>query len=38
MLADGTPMPAPSSLEAVIEDLHNRDAVGFLVEAPIPVA
>ncbi len=34
MLEDGAAMPAPSSLEAVMEGPDNRDAVGFLVEVP----
>jgi predicted RNase H-like HicB family nuclease len=38
MLEDGAAMPAPSSLETVMEDPHNRDAVGFLVDVPTQAA
>jgi len=31
---DGEPLPEPSSLEAIMRDRENRDAVAFLVSAP----
>ena len=34
MLADGEEIPAPSMLDAVLEDEHNRDAVPSLVTVP----
>ncbi|MFT8655948.1 MAG: type II toxin-antitoxin system HicB family antitoxin [Acetobacter papayae] len=34
MREDGEAIPAPSSLEDVMADPENRDAVAFLVEAP----
>ena len=34
MIEDKEPIPAASSLEAVMTDPHNRDAVAFLVDAP----
>ncbi len=33
MLTDRTPLPEPSSLDAVMRDVANRDAVPFLVDA-----
>jgi predicted RNase H-like HicB family nuclease len=35
---DHEPIPAPRSLEAVMSDPANRDAVAFLVDAPIQLA
>ena len=35
MAEDKEPIPAPSLLEAVMDDPHNRDAVAFLVDAPV---
>jgi predicted RNase H-like HicB family nuclease len=32
--ADGDPIPEPSSLEVIMRDRENRDAVAILVEAP----
>ena len=32
MREDGEPIPEPSSLDAIMNDLENRDAVAFLVE------
>ncbi|MCA3280539.1 MAG: type II toxin-antitoxin system HicB family antitoxin [Roseomonas sp.] len=34
MIDDGEAMPEPSSLEAVMAERENRDAVAFLVPAP----
>jgi predicted RNase H-like HicB family nuclease len=34
MLADGEEIPAPSSLDAILEDEHNRGAVPSLVNVP----
>jgi predicted RNase H-like HicB family nuclease/uncharacterized protein (DUF1778 family) len=34
MTEDGEPIPEPSSLEAVMADRENRDAVAILVKAP----
>jgi predicted RNase H-like HicB family nuclease len=34
MLADGEDLPAPSTLDAVLEDEHNRDTVPSLVTVP----
>ena len=34
MLADGEELPAPSTLDAILEDEHNRKAVPSLVNAP----
>ena len=34
MIEDGESMPEPSSLEAVMAERENRDAVAFLVPAP----
>ena len=34
MVEDGELVPDPSSLEAVMDDPHNRDAVAILVDAP----
>lgn len=34
MIEDGEPLPAPSSLEQIMKDMHHRDAVGFLVDVP----
>ena len=34
MAEDGEPIPEPSSLEAVMADRENRDAVAILVDAP----
>lgn len=34
MAEDGEPIPEPSSLEAVMADRENRDAVAILVKAP----
>lgn len=36
MFEDGDPIPAPSSLEAVLADDRNRDAIGFLVDVAPP--
>lgn len=32
---DGEAIPAPSSLDAIMQDACNRDAVAFLVPAPV---
>jgi predicted RNase H-like HicB family nuclease len=34
MIEDGEAVPAPSSLEAVMEEMENRDAVAVLIPAP----
>ena len=34
MLEDGEPLPEPRSLDAVMADPANRDAVAFLVDVP----
>lgn len=34
MLEDGEDIPSPSTLEAVMRDAGNREAVAFLVDAP----
>ena len=34
MLEDGEPLPAPSTVDAVIDDPHNRDALAVVVELP----
>jgi len=34
MVEDGEALPAPSALEAVMRERHNRDAVAFLVDVP----
>jgi predicted RNase H-like HicB family nuclease len=34
MLEDGASLPPPSSLDAVMADKHNADAVAFLVDLP----
>ncbi len=33
MLTDRAPIPEPSSLDTIMNDLENRDAVAFLVES-----
>jgi predicted RNase H-like HicB family nuclease len=38
MLEDNEPIPEPTSLDAVMDDPGNRDAVGFLVEVPVRAA
>jgi predicted RNase H-like HicB family nuclease len=38
MAEDEEPIPEPSSLEAVMADRENRDAVAVLVEAPLATA
>ncbi|HEY0418973.1 MAG TPA: type II toxin-antitoxin system HicB family antitoxin [Acetobacteraceae bacterium] len=38
MAADGQVIPEPSSLETIMSDPDNRDAIGFLVDVPAPVA
>ena len=38
MAEDGEPIPEPSSLEAVMADRENRDAVAILVDAPSATA
>lgn len=35
MREDNEPIPEPSSLDAVLEDAHHRDAVAFLVEVAL---
>jgi predicted RNase H-like HicB family nuclease len=35
MIADGAPIPAPSSLDAIMADPQHRDAVAVLVDVPI---
>ena len=35
MAQDGEPVPAPSGLDAVMDDPRNADAVAFLVDAPV---
>ena len=37
LIEDQQPLPAPASLETIMADPHNRDAVAFLVDAPHPV-
>lgn len=34
LMEDGEPLPEPSSLESIMEDPVNREAVAFLVEIP----
>ena len=34
MLEDGEPLAAPSTVDAVIDDPHNRDALAVVVELP----
>jgi len=34
MRQDGEPVPPPASMDAVMADRHNRDAVAFLVDLP----
>jgi len=34
MLEDREPIPEPSSLDSIMSDPENRDAVAFLVEVP----
>jgi predicted RNase H-like HicB family nuclease len=34
MLEDGEPLPIPSTVDAVIDDPHNRDALAVVVELP----
>ena len=34
MVSDGDAIPQPSSLEAIMSDPHNHDAVGFIVDVP----
>ena len=34
MLEDREPIPEPSSLDTIMNDPENRDAVAFLVEVP----
>jgi len=36
MALDGDPVPEPASLEAVMAERENREAVAFLVPAPTP--
>jgi predicted RNase H-like HicB family nuclease len=36
LAADGDPIPDPSSMEAVMSDARNRDAVAILVPARLP--
>ena len=38
MAEDDEPIPEPSSLEAVMADRENRDAVAILVKAPVATA
>jgi HicB_like antitoxin of bacterial toxin-antitoxin system len=38
LLADGEPIPAPSSRDAVMSDPGNRDAVAVLVSGDAPTA
>ncbi len=38
ILEDGESLPFPSELDAIMADPHNRDAVAFLVEAPVQPA
>lgn len=33
MLEDGAPLPSPSSLDTIMNDATNRDAVAFLVDS-----
>jgi predicted RNase H-like HicB family nuclease len=37
MIEDGDPVPEPSTLEAVMADRANRDAVAFLVRVKPPI-
>jgi predicted RNase H-like HicB family nuclease len=34
MRQDGEPIPRPSSMDAIMADRHNRNAVAFLVDLP----
>jgi predicted RNase H-like HicB family nuclease len=34
MLEDGEAIPRPSSMDTIMADTHNRDAVAFLVDLP----
>ena len=36
LIEDGDPIPSAASLEAIMQDAHNHDAIGFLVDAPAP--
>ncbi len=36
MIEDGDPLPVPSTLESVMADGENADAVAFLVPVPTP--
>jgi predicted RNase H-like HicB family nuclease len=38
MVEDGTAVPAPSDLDAVMSDPDNADAVAFMVDAPVEAA
>lgn len=35
MIEDGEPVPPPSSLDQIMDDPHNQDAVAFLVDLPM---
>lgn len=35
MVEDGEPIPAPSALDAIMADRHNRDAVAVLIDVAI---
>jgi len=35
MRDDGEPVPPPSSMDVIMADRHNRDAVAFLVDLPV---
>ena len=34
MIEDAEPLPSPSSLERIMKDPRNQDAVGFLIDTP----
>lgn len=36
MRQDGEPVPPPSSMDVIMSDRHNRNAVAFLVDLPNP--
>lgn len=36
MRQDGEPIPRPSSMDVIMSDRHNRNAVAFLVDLPNP--
>jgi HicB_like antitoxin of bacterial toxin-antitoxin system len=36
MMEDGLTVPEPSSLDQIMADITNRDAVAILMDAPVP--